>query len=172
MITGYRGRLVPDIVAIHGAKTDNQTEIPLEDRQGVDITLVDFTYAHEHPQHLTDRYKEKTSHYLPLKQALLEIGYKSVTIIPIIAGVRGWNPVMCKSALKQLHLTPTRCDKLLTYYTHNAWKSLRPIVGARRRLEREPENRQYSGLYAMKSQKKYKKGYQGEGPRPERAIGT
>ena len=160
MLTGYKGREYADLALFHGATFAMDKPINLETRRQIDITLLDFTYVMEYPENLTASYEKKDKHYHPMKAHLIAHGFKSVLIIPIVAGVRGWNPEMCRTELKRLHLTSTRCQKTLNYFTRNAWNSIRAIVGARRGAERSPEHKHKSGLHATSTLKKYARAYQ------------
>jgi hypothetical protein len=168
-LTGYTRAQYADIVTFHGADIDMTKPIPKEDRAKIHIDLIDFTYAGENPETLTRSINTKRAKYQPIVAALLRLGFKSASFIPVGAGVRGWNPIMCRTALiEQLHFTPARCTKVMNSFTRFAWQAIKPIVGARRAAELSSEHKHKSGLYAMKNRKRWAKAYQGEAHQPNR----
>jgi len=168
LLTGYDLKAYADIIVFHGASIDISKPIPRHIRAELDMELIDFTYAGERPENLLQSFAKKNTTYMPVCSALVnQLGFKSAKVVPIVAGVRGWNPVMCKTALsQQLHITPARTNKVMNALTTIAWNAIRTIVGARRQAEASPEHYLKSGVYAMKRAKIEGKHYQGDKPTP------
>ena len=159
-ITGYSGSLCVDLALFHGAPIDRTRPIPHEHRGLIDLHLVDITFAGESRGNMSDSCQSKITKYSPLVKALENLGYKSVSFTPLVAGVRGWHPQMCTSALARLSIRTQR-SKALTYsFSRTAWRFIRAITGTRRRLEVSPQFRARSGMFQYKLHRAAAKAFQ------------